>query len=351
MRFISAALFGAALLAGCTTFSKDGGFDAVSSTAEARLGEDAVIVKTDADRDAAAARTQALLAQPLSMDDAVQVALLNNRGLQASYAELGLAEAMLKVAADTRRAYIEAVSAQQAADYAEQVRDSADAGAELASRMRQAGNFSKLDEAREQAFYAESVADLAQARQRAVLAREKLTRTMGLSGEDTRYRLPERLPDLPKERPDLNDVEQFAMENRLDIRAEKLRAQANRHAANRLAQTAIGARSEVREAYSAYTIGYDVAKHYRDDVVPLRKTISDEMLLRYNGMLASVFDLLADSREQAGAVNRYIDALKRYWLARTDLEQALGGRLPAPGATPEPLAASPQASAKNSQGK
>ncbi|WP_116136958.1 TolC family protein [Trinickia diaoshuihuensis] len=460
-----------ALLGGCASFSKDGGFDTVSSTAKDRLGREAVIVKTDADRDAATKRTQALLDQPLSMDDAVQVALLNNRGLQASYAELGLSEAdlvqagrlpnpgftfsrtrasngdlnigrtisadvlgiltlplaahieqrrfeqaklatadaMLKVAADARRAYIEAVAAQQAAVYAEQVRDSAEAGAELASRMRQAGNFSKLDYAREQAFYTESAAELAQARQQAVAAREKLTRAMGLWGEQTRYTLPERLPDLPKDRPDLAALERYALQNRLDIQAAKLQTQAvaaslgltratrfvnaldvgylNNYetdkgrepgyeisveipifdwgsakiaraqaiymqSANRLAQTAIDARSEVRESYSAYVIGYDVAKHYRDDVVPLRKTISDEMLLRYNGMLASVFDLLADSREQAGAVNRYIEALKRYWLAQTDLEQALGGRLPAAdGAAHAPSELSPQVPATNSKGQ
>lgn len=459
-----------ALLAGCTTFSKDGGFDVVSATAKDRLGQDAIFVKSDADREAVTKRTHAILAQPLTMDDAVQVALLNNRGLQASYAELGLSEAdlvqagrlpnpgftfsrthasngdlnigrtisadvlgiltlplathiekrrfertkletadaMLKVAADARRAYIEAVAAQQAADYAKQVRDSADAGAELASRMRQAGNFSKLDYAREQAFYTESVAELAQAQQQAVVAREKLTRTMGLWGDDTRYTLPNRLPDLPKDRPDLKDLERYAMQNRLDIQAAKrqtqgvaaslgltratrfinalevgylnnyetdkgrepgfeisveipifdwgsakvARAQAiYMQSVNRLAQTAIDARSEVRESYSAYATGYDVAKHYRDDVVPLRRTISDEMLLRYNGMLASVFDLLADSREQAGAVSRYIEALKRYWLAQTDLEQALGGHLPLAGATQAPTISSPQAAATHSEGQ
>ncbi|VWC92738.1 outer membrane efflux protein [Burkholderia contaminans] len=437
-------------LAGCTTFSKDGGFGTVSSTATERLGKDAVIVKTDADRDAVAKRTQELLAKPLSMDDAVQVALLNNRGLQASYAELGLSEAdlvqagrlpnpgftfsrtragngdlsigrtfsanvlsiltlpfaahiegrrfeqtkletadaMLKLAAEARRAYVNAVAAEQAAKYADQVKDSADAGAELASRMRQAGNFSKLDYAREQAFYADSIAQAAKARQQAVSAREKLTRTMGVWGPGTQYTLPERLPELPKARPELKDLEQFAMQNRLDIQAAKLQTQGvasslglskatrfinaidvgyqnnfasdkgHEHgyeisieipifdfgsakvaraeaiymqSANRLAQTAIDARSEVRESYSAYVSSYDVAKHYRDEVVPIRKTISDELLLRYNGMLASVFELLADSREQVGAVNSYIDALKDYWLAETDLQQALGGRLPQTG--------------------
>ncbi|KWZ47107.1 RND transporter [Burkholderia savannae] len=443
---IGAAAAVLAFTAGCTTFSKDGGFDAVSAAASDRLGKDAALVKTDADRDAAARRTQALLSKPLGIDDAVQIALLNNRGLQASYAELGLSEAdlvqagrlpnpgftfsrthssndlsigrtfsmgvlsiltlplatriegrrfeqtkletadaMLNVAANARRAYVEAVAAAQAAAYAEQVADSADAGAELARRMRQAGNFSRLDDAREQAFYADSVAQLASARLRAVAAREKLTRAMGLWGASTAYELPDRLPDLPAERPQLDGVERFAIAHRLDIQAAKLRTQGvatslgltqatrfvnalevgyldnyetdkgHEHgyeisveiplfdwggakvarakatylqSANRLAQTAIDARSEVRESYAAYVTRYDVAKHYRDEIVPLRKTISDEMLLRYNGMLVSVFELLADSRDQVGAVNGYIEALKDYWLAQTDLQQAMGGRLP-----------------------
>ena len=67
---------------------------------------------------------------------------------------------------------------------------------------------------------------------------------------------------------------------------------------HRVAETAINARSEVRESYAAYRTAYDTAKHYRDEIVPLRKKISEEMLLRYNGMLVSVFELLADAREQ-----------------------------------------------------
>lgn len=82
-------------LAGCTTVSKDGGFNTVSTTASERLGKDAVLVKTDEDRDAVAKRTHELLSRPLGMDDAVQIVLLNNRGLQASYGELGISEADL----------------------------------------------------------------------------------------------------------------------------------------------------------------------------------------------------------------------------------------------------------------
>ncbi|SOE98176.1 Outer membrane protein TolC [Burkholderia sp. OK233] len=459
-----------AFLAGCTTFSRDGGFDTVSTTASQRLGKDAVLVKTDEDRSAVAKRTQELLSRPLGMDDAIQIALLNNRGLQASYSELGIAEAdlvqagrlpnpgftfsrthggndlsisrtftlgllnvltlplatriesrrfeqtrllaadaMLKVAADARRTYIGAVAAKQSAAYAEQVTESADAGAELALRMQQAGNFSKLDYAREQAFYAEAVAQLAKARQQSVAAREKLTRTMGLWGSQAQYDLPERLPDLPATRPELQDLEHFAMQNRLDIQAAKRQTQsvasslglsrATRfvnaldvgyqnnfttsdgreqgyeisveipifdwgaskvaraeaiylQSANRVAETAINARSEVRESYAAYVTDYDVAKHYRDEVVPIRKTISDELLLRYNGMLASVFELLADSRDQIGAVNSTIDALKDYWLAETDLQQALGGRLPPLAMASAPFTSmTPQASSTDSEGQ
>ncbi|RKP43619.1 hypothetical protein D7S89_25320 [Trinickia fusca] len=263
------------------------------------------------DHEAAAQQAQALPAKPLGMDDAVQVARLNHRDRQASPA-VETTDTQLCVSADTRRAYVEAVAARQAATYAAQVDDSAAAGAELARRMRAAGHFSKLDYAREQAFYAESAAQLARARQTALAAREKLTRAMGLKETDAPYTLPDRLPDLPIDR-------------------------------LQLAPTALDARSEVRESYATYVTNYDIAKHYRDEVVPLHKAISDELLLRYNGMLASVFDLLADSRDQAAAVHDYIEALKNFWLAQTDLQQALGGRLPSPpAADPHPPLAATQ---------
>ena len=84
----------------------------------------------------------------------------------------------------------------------------------------------------------------------------------------------------------------------------------------------------MREAYSAYRTTYDLARHYRDEIVPLRKRISEENLLRYNGMLISVFELLADARQQVSGVNAYIDALRNYWLSETNLNLALTGKSP-----------------------
>jgi len=430
------------LLGGCATFSKDGGFEAVQSAAKERLGSEAKWLRTEAEEDAALAQVKALLAKPLSPEDAVQTALLNNRGLQAAYAELGIAEAdlvqagrianpsfgyvnlrgdsevridrvlsfnimqlltmplatkitaqrfeqaklavsaeMLRVAAETRRAYYGAVAAQQATRYFEQVKESAEAGAELARRMFAAGNFSALERAREQAFYADSVAQLARARQTAVAERERLTRLLGLWGEEVKFQLPERLPDLPKAVTEQRDAEQTAMSTRLDVQAAQrdldvlaeslgltkvtrfvnalelgvaqeretfavlngyeirleiplfdwggarvARAEAlYMQAANRTAETAVNARSEVREAYSAYRTAYDLARHYRDEIVPLRKKISEENTLRYGGMLIGVFELLADARESVAAVNASIGAQRDFWLAKVDLEAAQNG--------------------------
>ena len=77
---------------------------------------------------------------------------------------------------------------------------------------------------------------------------------------------------------------------------------------HRIAKVAVDARSEVRETYSAYRTSFDLAKHYRDEVVPLRKRISEENVLRYNGMLIGVFEPLADSREQVMSVTGYVEA-------------------------------------------
>jgi outer membrane protein TolC len=101
---------------------------------------------------------------------------------------------------------------------------------------------------------------------------------------------------------------------------------AYRQALLRAEQTAIDARSEVREAYGAYRSAFDIAKHHRDEIVPLRKRIQDENVLRYNGMLIGVFELLADARVQIASVNAALDAQRDFWLAEADLDMALVGR-------------------------
>ena len=436
------------LLAGCASFSTDGGFGKVADLTRERTGQATTWQRTSREADSAQARVAELLKQPLSADIAVELALLNNRGLQAHFFELGIAESDLvqagrlanpsfafsrvagggdteidrsivfsvlslftmpaakrveqgrfeqaqyqaaseavSLAGETRRAFFAAVAAQDLVRYGEQVQVAADASGELARRMLQAGNFNKLAQMRQQAFQADATAQLARARHQATAERERLVRLLGLSGEQLGFKLPERLPDLPTELATIQNAEQTAMDKRLDVQVAKRSAEATAHALGltratrfvnvlnagyvnksqtgearqngyevelelplfdfgsarsaraeasylqsvaRTAEVAVNARSEVREAYSAYRTAYEVARHYRDEIVPLKKRISDENLLAYNGMLLGVFDLLADSRDQVTSVTGYVEALRDYWVAESRLQTALTGGPAAP---------------------
>jgi len=450
MRRTATALAGFALafvLAGCAGFSPDGGAGRVATLTQERTGQAPAYQRTQADIDAAQARIAVLLKQPLTADAAVELAFLNNRGLQAAFSELGIAESDLVragrlrnptlsvgrlreghgvveieravmfdllglltlpaasqvaqaqfaqtqlqvaheavgLAAQTRKAWFSAVAAQELVRYFQQVKEAADASNELARRLLRAGNFNKLAQMREQAFYADATAQLARAQHQALAERERLVRLLGLSGGQLAFDLPERLPDLPQQPTEPHNAEQTAMDKRLDVlmarraaehtarsfgltkatrfinvlevgyqnkratgeprangyevelelplfdfgstrlaRAEASYLQALHHTA----QVAVNARSEVRESYSAYRTRYDLARHFRDEVVPLRKRISEENLLRYNGMLIGVFELLADAREQITSVTGHVEALRDFWLAETDLQTALTGRSP-----------------------
>ena len=430
----------AIFLAGCSTLSADGGLNDVSSLTQSRIGQTANFKKDSGDN---SAEVQALLDKPLTAESAVQIALLNNSALKASFAELGVAEAdfvqagrmrnpsfsfgrvkgggdaeidrsvmfdvaglltlptrkrieqgrfeqaklqaasqATQLAADTRRAYFMAVAAAQSAAFAEQVRGAAEASSELAESMAKVGNWSKLDQARERAFYQDAVTQLARTKHEAIASREQRIRLLGLWGAQQDFSLPDRLPNLPSQPKEINDAEAQALSQRLDVLAARRDTEATASAlgltkatafinvfdagyanksttglprengyqvslelpifdwggakvaraetqymqsVHRTTDVAVRARSEVREAYSSYRTTYDIARHYRDDVVPLRKKISDEVLLRYNGMLASVFELLADSREQLMSVNTAIETQRDFWIAETKLKSAISG--------------------------
>lgn len=441
-------------LAGCASVDPGTHLGEVNRLTQAHTGQALALAPLSAQQLAEALR------EPLSADAAVQLALKNSRGLQARLARLQVTAAevaeagrlpnpgfrfsrltrgsavelergwhidlarlltlplvrtaeqrrlqagqheaaadVLALAADTRRAWVRAVAAEEALRYRRQVVEAADAGAELARRMQAVGNFNALTRAREQGFAAEARLALARAEAQQLAARERLLRLLGLWGEDAAaLRLPERLPDLPAAPREQPDVEALALSQRLDVQAARLALeQAGRlvelarttrwvsmlelgtvrnssneaptqrgweialelplwgpgplpradalatQAAHEAADTAIRARSEVREAYGLYRSAHDIARHHRDELLPLARRISDEQLLRYNGMLVGVFELLADARAQVAAVGAAQGALRDFWLAQADLDQALLGRatpsLPDAGAAPTAAAA------------
>ena len=96
-------------------------------------------------------------------------------------------------------------------------------------------------------------------------------------------------------------------------------------AVNRLAEKAVNVRSEARDAYRNYRSTYDIAAHYQREVLPLRKIISDEMMLRYGAMQVDVFALLTEARQRITSSVAAIEARRSFWLASTDLSSAIIG--------------------------
>lgn len=458
-----AALASMPLLAGCVTFSPDGGMDGVRDTADASLRNEVVALRTGEEAEAAHAAVVRLLKRPLTADAAVRIAFLNNRDLQAAYNALGLsdiarvqaslppnltisltyvagsgaleierqvalnilalatlparseiaasrfrqaqlkaAEETLRVAAETRRAYYRAVAAREIAGFLGQSLSAAEAAAQLSRRLGETGAINKLDQARNQVFYAELAGQLGTARQRAASERERLIRHMGLWGRDLDFRIAASMPALPSRPRNVAAVETEAVLRRVDLQIARIEVEtlaksygltdatrfislldasgisktvrepggdrANEfgggvdvqipifdfgevrmrqagetymQAVNRLAAKAVGVRSQAREAYGAYRASYDIARHYQREVLPLRKIISDETLLRYNAMQIDVFALLTEARQRIASTSAAIEAERAFWLAETNMRTAVigGGGAPLDGEPTTPATA------------
>lgn len=291
---------------------------------------------TPEQRAAARAQAHALMSEPLSAEAAVEVALRVHPAVQVALANGDpsdnheVLQQIVQRIAVVRRAHVEAVAALERSRYMEDVMRAARASAELTRRAAAVGNVGRLQFAREQAFHAESALAHARAVHEATQARERLIRAMGLPEEPQQLRLPERLVGLPAERPAPQELEQLALQTRIDVqRAQREVLQPTLSQATRLQRQAqldeavMQARSEVREAWQHWRFTHEAARHVHDHILPLRRQVAEENLLRYNGMLIGVYELLADAREQIGAAMSAIEALRDFWLADADLRRAL----------------------------
>lgn len=274
----------ALMATGCASFSPDAGMGdvakGVAREAGPGAGDSVVKITTAEQAQHVRERVSALLGQgPMSADAVVQVALLNNRDLQASYNDLGLSEAeyvqtslppnpglslmrvagtgvvnfearliedllslftlkrrteiaaehfehakhqaiatTLRLASDTRRDYIRVIAAEQQVTFLDRARAAVDSSVRLNSRLAQAGGGDQLDQAELAAFYAELSARVGQARLVARRERESLIRRMGLWGGDvSALALPAELPALPRELAPIDAVEVEAIKRRADL--------------------------------------------------------------------------------------------------------------------------------------
>jgi outer membrane protein TolC len=432
------------------------GFSNVSNQTSTSIGKRTAFAQTQAENVVLKKQVHGMVhRKTISADTAVQVALLNNKGLQASYANVGLSAAdawqqstpenpvvsigilgigaaelglyraiegmfatnildaktrkqrvaladinfrsaqlgavndTLTLANQTRQAWINAVSAFEAASYLKRAKATSDAGSELASKLGETGALNKAGQAREHAFNAELAGQLAKARLNATRAKEDLTKLMGLWGTEVDYYVPDALPALPRSVGRITNIEGKALRNRLDLQVAKLGLEAQAaafgltdqtqlltdleiiagfeaereadggktetettpqielefaipiydtgkaqmrkaelmylQAANVLAEKAVNVRSEARGAEVSYHASYKIARHYRDVLVPLRKTVEEEGLLSYNGMITNTFELLTDVREKLGASLEAANAKREFFMAQADLTAAIYG--------------------------
>lgn len=454
------------LLGACATVvpsqytDKAGGFDAVVSGTNKAIGKQTVWIQSQQEADANAKRVHSMVhKKTISAETAVQVALLNNKGLQAAYAEVGLSAAevwqeslpenpivsvgifgiaapelgvfraiegmfatnlldaktrkqrvaladtqfkksqlnavneTLKLASETRQAWINAVSAFEAVGNLRRASATSDASSLLAQNLGLAGSLDKGSQAREHAFNADLAAQTAKARLAAAGAKAELTRLMGLWGTEVDYFVPNALPRLPKSIPRRRSIETDALKNRAELKVAKLGLEATAksygmtdasryltdlellagfetereadgsggassnttpqlelefaipiydtgkarlrkaeldylRAANVVAEMAVNVRTEARTAEAAYHGTYQIAKHYRDTVLPLRKVVDDAALLSNNGMITNTFELLEDARETLESEMEAGEAKRDFWLAKANLQAAIyGGKI------------------------
>ena len=454
---LGAALLVAAVLVACSGGDPQGAFDSgVRDAVGQRLTFPKAVVwrrggSEEARTDAAVAD---LLRRPLTATVAVQVALLNNRALQAEYAEVGVsygeyvtagllknptlaasgrfpdrvglvadweaavtqdfldalllplrkrlaaaqlravearvADETLRTAAETARAFYTYQAHAQLIDRLQLVAEANGAAADFTRSLHTAGNVSDLDLVNQQALSSQSKIDVTQARAQTLNDREAVNRLLGLDGaRASAWTAVKSLPPIPGHEPAAAALEDRAVAQRLDVQAARatlatteqalaLRAGFSRYFAGGVAlgvdterepegenitgptldlelpifnrgqgeiatlrardlqarrlleQRVIDARSEVRAARAQVAANRELALAIKDTVLPQRQQVLALTLQRSNGMLAGAYDLLTAKSNEAVAERSYLEAWRDYWLARADLERAVGGRLNGP---------------------
>ncbi len=298
--------------------------------------------------------------------------------------KLAVAHEVLQLAADVKSAYYTLQARQQLLTRLRLIVELNQTAAELAERQHEAGTLNDLGLASQQAIYDQSKVDVAQADARLVSDRERLNRLLGLWGEQTTWKIANHLPDIPREEIPIEHLESAAMRQRLDLAATRVqlatlaqvlavtdayryfaavevgvdterdpggqhvtgptlslqipifdqgqaqiaKVQAQfRQFQRRFEAMAIDVRSEVREARDHLLAERNLAGFYKV-LLPERMRILNLTLQQYNGMFKGSYDLLLAKQTEVATEQAYIDAWRDYWIARTELERAVGGKLP-----------------------
>jgi len=437
------------LAAGCASIPSNRGFDRVQSAVSGRVETTLQWPADDAAERAVQARVDGLLQSPLTAETASEIALLNSPRLRAQYARVGIAVAdfvkaglldnprlttavgfpdgpprateldfgltlnilrllmtparkqiaalqldaatldaadhVLGAAAEARIAFIDLQAAENLTSVLKEIALAAQASAEFAHRVQDAGNMSDLDVANEDALFEQARVEYARSRAEADSLRQRLNAVLGLWGSRTDWTIVDRLPELPASEPDMSDLVSLAVRQRFDLAATAKEVEAfskalglqrkwryilaadvgalasrdtdgqwvfgpelsielpifNRRQAeiarfdaalagarSRLDAIAIETRADVRRLLDRlYALRYE-AEQYTKTIVPLHQRITRLTQEQYNFMLKDTFDLLAAKRSEIDTYRVSLTTIHDYWVTRARLERAVGGRLP-----------------------
>lgn len=439
--------FGLVALAGCATVPKDAGFKEVQDTVAQRTGYLTQWRGNSADDAAVDQAVRSMLAGGLTVDQAVQIALLNNPHLQATFEDLGIAQAelvqagllknpvfaaswrfpdrppsntnaeysvtqdfldllvlplrkkmadqqfqstrlsvahdVLQLTAQVKTAYYTLQARQQLLGRLRLIAELDQTAAKLAQRQYEAGTLNELGLLNQQTAFDQSRIDVAQSEAQLSADRERLNRLLGLWGENTTWKIADHLPEIPAQEIPVEHLESLAIRQRLDLAATRTqlvalgqalgvteayryfasaeigvdterepdgqhltgptlslelpifdqgqarvaRMQARfRQLQQRFAALAIDIRSEVRQARDQMIARRNLAE-YQKSLLPQRLRILQLTLQQYNGMFKGTYDLILAKQNEVATEQASINACRDYWIARTELERAVGGRL------------------------
>lgn len=445
------------VLVSCTSTNPRPAFNDVSRQVTARTGQNVHWMRSDAERDEIERAVDALLQTNLTVQAAVAIALLNNRSLQADFEDIGVSQAelaqasrlrnpqfdgfwrfpehgagainmeyslaqdfidlltlparkkiaaanleitklrianqVLALAEETQTAFYTVQAGQQLTNRLALIVEVNEAAVDVAKRQHDAGNTTDLELQNQQAAYAQSRLDLAQAQAQLRADREKLNRLLGLWGAQTAWQIESELPSLPEQELSVTNLEALAVSQRLDLASARQQAASvqaalklkkgvrwlpavnvgvnaeqdldhswvvgptlsfevpifdqgqpalarlsaeYRRATRNFEALAVNIRSEVRETRDALIAVRDAAEYYQKILLPQRQRILHETLLQYNAMQLGSFVLFSAKEREALAERQSIETLRDYWITRARLERAVGGSLTSPAETAIP---------------
>ena len=306
--------------------------------------------------------------------------------IQFERVKLRVADEVIALAAEVQKSYYEVLSAKQVNRMRHLITEAAQNAYEMARRLHAAGNIGALELANEQGQFEQSRIAVAESESKLLAAREKLTGLLGLWGRQTTWMIPDQLPEVPPEEHNLEHLEAFAIANRLDIAASRKEIEALaqvlgvtidwryfgsvevglsserdtdgqwvvgptlalelpifnqrqadiarlesqlRQSQKRLKARAIEIRSEIRSLRNQLLMTRNLVDQYRKVILPLRERIVELTLQKYNYMLVGAFDLLMAKQREFDDYQKYIEVVRDYWIIRTDITRAAGGRMPA----------------------